>query len=106
MPQPRPGLLAAQETLKVREYFWTITQGKVPISELVLVALGSMTHAFDINQRLVQVQLVTDGDYGEHSYPIAKAPAFPEVAPPGHFKLFALDADRVPLVAKIVRLTM
>lgn len=105
MLAPRPALLLAQETLAVGGYFWTITAGKTPISELVLVALASMTHSFDMNQRVVQVEMLAGGDYGEHSYQIAKAPASPEVAPPGYYMLFALDDDRVPSVAKIVRLT-
>ena len=106
MLEPRPALLLAQETLTIGDYFWTITGDKTPISELVLVALGSMTHSFDMNQRVVQVEMVASGDYGEHSYQIAKAPASPEMAPPGFYMLFALDADRVPSVAKIVRLSM
>ena len=104
MLKQRPGLLLAQETLGIGGYFWTITQGKTAISELVLVALGSMTHSYDMNQRVVQVRILARGDYGQHSYQIAQAPASAEVAPPGFYMLFALDENRVPSLAKIVRL--
>jgi len=103
---PRPGLLLAQETISMGGYFWTITEGKTPISELVLVALGSMTHSYDMSQRVIQAELLLSGDYGEHSYQIGRAPLTPESAPPGYYMLFALDENRVPSVAKFVRLTM
>jgi len=105
MGKSRPGLLAAQETLQVGQYFWSVTAGKTHIAELVLVSLGSMTHSYDMNQRLVQVPIAWRGDLGEHSYQIGQAPASAEQAPPGHYMLFALDENRVPSVAKVVRLT-
>ena len=105
MLKERPWLLLAQPSFNLGDYFWMLTGGKTVISEIVLVALGSMTHSYDMNQRVIQVPLVYSGDYGEHSFQIGRAPLDPAVAPPGHYMLFALDGARVPSVAKIVTLT-
>jgi hypothetical protein len=105
MLKPRPNLLLAQESFKLGDYFWTITGDKTPISEIVLVALGSMTHSYDMNQRVVEVPIVFRGDYGEHSFQFGQAPEDASVAPPGHYMLFALDEARVPSIAKIITLT-
>ena len=77
----------------------------VPISEIVLVAMGSMTHSYDMNQRVVELPVIYSGDYGEHSFQITRAPLDAATAPPGNYMLFALDENRVPSIAKIVTLT-
>lgn len=105
MLKPRPNLLQAQPTFKLGDYFWLLTGDKTPISEIVLVALGSMTHSYDMNQRVVELPIVYSGDYGEHSLQISRAPLDAKTAPPGHYMLFVLDEARVPSVAKIVNLT-
>lgn len=104
MLKPRPGLLLAQPSFKSGDYFWMITANKTPISEIVLVALGSMTHSYDMNQRVVELPVIYSGDYGEHSFHISRAPLEATTAPPGHYMLFALDEARVPSIAKIVEL--
>ena len=105
MLKPRPSLLLAQATFSLGEYFWALTGGKTPISEMVLVALGSMTHSYDMNQRLVEVEIAYSGDYGEDTLLIGRAPQSAAVAPPGHYMLFALDGGRVPSVGQIISLT-
>jgi hypothetical protein len=105
MLKPRPNLLLAQPSFKLGDYFWMLTGDKAPISEIVLVALPSMTHSYDMNQRVVELPIVYSGDYGQHSLQISRAPLSAETAPPGHYMLFALDETRTPSVAKIVNLT-
>lgn len=105
MLKPRPELLFTPDTLRLGDYFWALTKDKTPISEIVLVGLGSMTHSYDMNQRVIQVPLVYSTDYGEHSVHIGQAPLTGEVAPPGHYMMFVLDDNRVPSVAKIVQVT-
>lgn len=105
MLKARPNLLAAQASFKLGEYFWVLTGDKTPISEMVLVALGSMTHSYDMNQRLVELPIVLSGDYGEHSFQIGRAPLNGETAPPGPYMLFVLDEARVPSLAQIITLT-
>lgn len=105
MLKPRPNLLLTQPSFKLGDYFWLLTGEKTPISEIVLVALGSMTHSYDMNQRVVQLPIVYSGDYGAHSLHISRAPVGAQTAPPGHYMLFVLDEARVPSIAKIVNLT-
>ena len=105
MLKARPNLLLAQASFKLGEYFWVLTGDKTPISEMVLVALGSMTHSYDMNQRLVELSIVLSGDYGDESFQIGRAPLSAETAPPGRYMLFVLDDARVPSLAQIVTLT-
>ncbi len=75
-----------------------------PVSEAVLMALPAMTHSFDQNQRSVQIKLrsvVTDAANNQIS--VITGPSDAQVAPPGDYMLFVLDANRVPSVARIVR---
>ncbi len=105
MLKPRPSLLLAQNTFQLGSYFWVLTGEETPIAELVLVALGATTHSYDMNQRLVEMEIVQRADYGEHTLPIGRAPQSAATAPPGNYMLFALDQERVPSVAKIITLT-
>jgi hypothetical protein len=59
-----------------------------------------VTHAFDMNQRFVELlfQRVSG------ALKVA-APTDPNLAPPGHYLLFILNAEGVPAVARIVRIT-
>jgi len=70
------------------------------VSEAVFVALGSMTHSLDMNQRQVQLEVVST----TASSATLRAPSDPRVAPAGHYLLFVLDASRTPSFGKIIRL--
>jgi hypothetical protein len=70
-------------------------------SELVMIALGSMTHSFDANQRSVElfhVQVSADEALGV----VVGGERF---APPGHYMLFLLDENRRPSRGTIVRVS-
>lgn len=71
-----------------------------PVSEIVLVGLGSMTHAFDFNQR--HVQLAVTGSTATTA--AVTGPPNPQTAPPGHYMLFVLDQARTPSIARVVHL--
>ena len=62
------------------------------------VRLGSVTHAFDQNQRYVPLAFTRSG-----TGVVVTPPASRNVAPPGHYMLFLLDTNGVPSVAKIQR---
>jgi hypothetical protein len=72
-----------------------------PISEGVLIGLGSMTHAFDANQRYVQLALAAPPSA---TGAVVIGPPDRQTAPPGHYMLFVLDQARVPSIARIVHL--
>ena len=102
MTQARPAIVAATTQIGYRQTFSIITAGPAP-KEAVLVALGSMTHSFDENQRVVQLPVgtVLPGSSGT-TVMIAGGPSDAWNAPPGYYMLFVLDQNRVPSVAKIV----
>ena len=60
--------------------------------------LGSVTHAFDMNQRLNVLPFTA----GSGTLEIT-APANANLAPPGHYWLFIVDANGVPSVASMVQ---
>lgn len=103
MTKPRPAITDAPVTLPYGTTL-PITVGGPRPSEVVLVGLGSMTHSFDANQRVVQLPVGQVQDLGGGSYRvIAGGPKDSHMAPPGQYMLFVLDANRVPSEAKIVR---
>jgi hypothetical protein len=69
------------------------------IKSVVLMRAGAVTHAFDTDQRLVGLSF-SAGPGVLH----ATAPANGNLAPPGYYLLFILNAEGVPSVAKFVHL--
>ncbi len=106
MFRPRPTITSWPRDVSYGDDTFQL-RGKGPISEVVLVGLGSMTHSIDMNQRHVQLRIlhqaihVQTGQY----LAIVRGPAQGRVAPPGYYMLFVLagDAKRTPSEARIVR---
>ncbi len=102
MKKARPAIVSAPSVLGYGAALQVTTSGKAP-AEFVLMALGSMTHSVDMNQRYVQLERTgTTSSGGLHISGVV-APPDPVVAPPGFYMLFALDDARVPSVAEIVQ---
>lgn len=99
MLQPRPAITAAPATIGYGGSFSVSFSGG-SISEAVLIGLGSMTHAFDTNQRHVQLGLVAPTSAGA----TVMGPPDRQTAPPGYYMLFVLDQAHVPSIARIVQL--
>ena len=98
----RPKIVSAPKQLRVGKSFTLQTNRRV--REVVLMALGSMTHSIDMNQRSVQLaKQATFKVPGGFSQTVT-APPDTSVAPPGYYMLFALDNRRVPSEAVIVKL--
>jgi hypothetical protein len=97
-PPPRPVISAAPQTIGYGSTF-TVEFSGGPVSEVVLMGLGSMTHAFDMNQRYVQLAAPSQ----DATTVQVTGPADIQTAPPGHYMLFVLNQSRVPSVAKFVR---
>jgi hypothetical protein len=98
-PPPRPTITAAPTTLQYATDFSVEFSGG-PITEAVLMGLGSMTHSFDTNQRYVQLAVAASGPASAQLV----GPANPQTAPPGYYMLFVLDQSHVPSVARMVQL--
>ena len=93
----RPTISAAPATLSYGQSFTIGTPDSV--AKAVLIAPGSATHSNDMHQRYVPLSISpVTGGVG------AVAPASGNIAPPGYYMLFLVNAQGVPSVANWVRL--
>ncbi len=97
-PAARPVITAAPAQAGYGTGFAVTTNA--PINAFVLMRMGSATHTVNNDQRRVPVQFTPNGS---NAYTV-QAPSNPGIALPGIYMLFALDADGVPSVARIVRI--
>jgi hypothetical protein len=99
-PAKRPVISPlASPTIKYGAAFAINTPDAASIKSVVLIRPGSVTHSFDMDQRLVGLAFtVTPGVLH------ATVPSNHNLAPPGYYMLFILDAQGVPSVARFVRL--
>lgn len=93
----RPTITSAPEVLTPGARFFVSTPD-TGIQKVTLIAMASVTHAFDQNQRLLTLNFTQSG--GGLS---VDAPATNIAAPPGPYMLFVVNGQGVPSVAKIVR---
>jgi hypothetical protein len=70
------------------------------ITRVSLIRLGSVTHAFDENQRFQRLTFSADA-----SGLTVTAPGSANRTPPGHYMLFILNDAGVPSVARIIRIS-
>lgn len=96
----RPAITNAPELVHYGTSFTVSTPNAANVAKVSLISLGAATHAFDMGQRLLG--LAFQRQTGALSI---TAPANGNVAPPGYYMLFILNADSVPSVAKIVRVS-
>ncbi len=95
----RPTIEAAPAAVGYGERLEVRASADRPIVRATLVAPGSVTHALDMNQRVLQLPL-TDNDDGTYSI---TGPLTSGAAPPGDYMLFVLNDLGVPSVASWVR---
>ncbi len=95
---PRPTLTSAPASALLNQNFQVQTPDAL-VDRAVLIAPGATTHANDMSQRYVPLQIVSH--VGDDL--TLKAPSSGNVAPPGYYMLFLLKAG-VPSVAKFIRL--
>lgn len=96
----RPTVSAAPGTVAPGTSFTVTTPDASRITRVTLVALASVTHAFDQNQRLVTLGF----SRGTGSLTVT-APPSNNVAPPGYYQLFVVSDTGVPSVGRMVRIT-
>jgi hypothetical protein len=97
-PPPRPAITSAPATINYGTNFPVKFSGG-PVTEVVLMGLGSMTHSFDMNQRYVQLSFTSSGA----AVVQVQGPPDIQTAPPGYYMLFVLNQNFVPSVARIVQ---
>ncbi len=96
----RPAVSAAPDTVTPGTAFTVSTPDAGRITRVSLIALGSVTHAFDQHQRLVTLGFTR----GTGSLTVT-APPNNNVAPPGYYQLFLVNDAGVPSVGRMVRIT-
>ena len=95
----RPTITSYSSTVGYGQTFLVGTADPLAISRVTLVRLGSVTHAFDSNQRFNELAFTrTTGGLN------VTAPSNRNHAPPGHYMLFILNAKNVPSTAKVIRI--
>jgi galactose oxidase len=96
---PRPSITSAPTTLAANGGTFTVAVSGA-VSGFSLVRMASVTHSVDTDQRLIHPAIMTSGG---GTFTLV-APANNNVAPPGFYMLFALDAGR-PSLAVVVKIT-
>lgn len=98
-PAPRPVVTAAPAAVGWNQVFTVSTPQAASIRQVTLVRLGSVTHALNMNQRFNRLAFTLTTGGLQVTSPMRR-----ELAPPGHYLLFAIDANGVPSVGKIIQL--
>jgi Domain of unknown function (DUF1929)/Fibronectin type III domain len=96
----RPAVTSAPSDVNYGSSFFVETPDATSVTAVTLVGLSAVTHAFNMNQRLLRLA------FSQASGGLTvTAPAAGEIAPPGHYMLFLLNGAGVPSIAPIVRLS-
>lgn len=97
-PAKRPVIAWVHETVPYGQPFFVQTEDAGDIKSVVLVRAGSVTHAFDMDQRLVEVP------FAHNVYKlVATLPADRNLTPPGFYLLFIVNYQGVPSVGEFVQ---
>jgi hypothetical protein len=96
----RPTISAVPTTIGYGSTTFTVnTSNASSIFKVTLVALGSVTHGFNMGQRFVNLSFMR----GSGTLTVTP-PSGPNLAPPGYYMLFILNNRGVPSIAKMIQL--
>jgi Domain of unknown function (DUF1929)/Glyoxal oxidase N-terminus len=95
----RPKIVSAPSSVQYKQRIRIGTPDAGSISKVTWVRLGSVTHADNMNQRSMTLSFTRSGDTI-----LVNAPENGNVAPPGHYMLFAMNANGTPSIARIIRI--
>lgn len=95
----RPTITNAPAQLAYGQTFAVQTPDAASIAGVTLLRLGSVTHAFNQNQRINRLSFTAAGGALN-----VVAPANANLCPPGHYLLFVLNNNGVPSVARVVQI--
>jgi Domain of unknown function (DUF1929)/Glyoxal oxidase N-terminus len=97
---PRPSITSAPSSISYGKAFTVQTPDAANILHVVLVRNGTVTHAFGMDQREVEMSFTA----GSGALTVT-APPNGNIAPPGYYMLFVLNNFGVPSVATFVQVT-
>src|SRR2546430_3647735 len=93
----RPTITSAPTSVVYGQSFFVGTPDAANISQVTLIALSSVTHGFNMSQRISRPAFSqTTGGLN------VTAPSNPNTTPPGYYMLFILNSNSVPSVANII----
>jgi hypothetical protein len=95
----RPTISSVPPSVAYGQSFFVGTPDATSITDVTMIALSSVTHGFNMTQRISRPAFSQDsgGLY-------LTAPSSGNIAPPGYYMLFILNSAGVPSVAKIIQL--
>jgi len=96
----RPTIAAAPASLGYNTSFQVTSPDAATIASVALVRAGSATHAFNFEQRLINLSFTAAGN----TLTLTSPPSA-NIAPPGYYLLFIIDGNGVPSVAAWVQMT-
>jgi len=96
-PAPRPSIGAAPTSTTYGGTMTIATSDPAAISKVALIRLGAVTHSNNMEQRFIPLTFTAGATSLQ-----AQAPATANIAPPGIYMLFLIDANGVPSVARMV----
>ena len=96
----RPAITGVTPAFGYGAMFDVQTPDASDVRSVVLVRPGAQTHAFDMDQRLIELSFTTGA-----SVLRVTAPPNGNIAPPGYYLLFILNSAGVPSVATFVQLS-
>jgi len=99
IPATRPTIGSAPATAAYGSAFAVSTPDASSISSVALIRAGAVTHAFDMDQRMIGLSY---SDQGNGTL-LVNAPANGNLAPPGYYLLFLVNSSGVPSVASFVQ---
>ena len=99
IPATRPTIGNAPATLAYGSAFAVSTPDASNIGSIALIRAGAVTHAFDMDQRMVGLSYTDQGN----GTLLVNAPANGNLAPPGYYLLFLVNSAGVPSVASWVQ---
>lgn len=103
-PSLRPAIAAAPDTLTYGGTSSVKVDNPTANGSVVLVKLGSITHAFDYGQTLADLEIVAgDGPAAQADITVV-APSNANLYPPGYYMMFYVNEDGKPSEAVMVRL--
>jgi hypothetical protein len=97
----RPTISSVTPVIGYGSSFQVATPDAANIASVVLVRAGSVTHAFDMDQRLVGLSFTQ----GSGALTVT-GPPNGNIAPPGYYLLFLLNTAGVPSVASFVQVSL
>src|SRR6185295_2017115 len=93
----RPTISKAPAVVGYGQPFFIQTPNALTITQVSLIRLSSVTHAFNQNQRFKKLDFVTASSGLTVTVPLNQ-----NLLPPGHYMLFILNSTGVPSVARII----